>query len=320
MSSSPSSSTRKQPTTLKRGAPLAVTVEEDDKTVTQPRAHGKRLAHAQLDSGSQANLTRKRTKTLRRVTPIAVEAEQDDDCGTETGDEDSVAGYEEDVDHSSDDCSLRRPASISQQDDNIASCRQGACIVDERVESITGTGRGTLEERRAIESSIRRLTRGNRTVKIVWGKAHIGIEGNERADEAAKEGTTQPEVRIITSGGLRQWDNALRKEERGGTDLGKRRIMDLSRKTVTNYTRCRTNRGPFKARSTTLGKATNDTFPDCPQPYGQTGEHIALHRDKFSDLRLDRLGDIRSWDGLDSLRGEKWIKGMSFFEAINLSY
>lgn len=55
----------------------------------------------------------------------------------------------------------------------------------------------------------------------MWIKAHIGTEGSALADEAAKEGATEPGIKVVTSGGLRQWDNALRKEEKGGKDLGR---------------------------------------------------------------------------------------------------
>lgn len=53
----------------------------------------------------------------------------------------------------------------------------------------------------------------------------------------------EPETVMVTSGGIRQYDGALRNIERGGTVLGKSRP---SRKTVTNYTRCRTIRGPCR--------------------------------------------------------------------------
>lgn len=116
------------------------------------------------------------------------------------------------------------------------------------------SGRATGEEGMAIARSMKRLAEKGTRVRIVWVKAHIGIEGNKLADEGAKEGTTEPEVTVVTSGGLSQWDNTVREEERGGIDLGKGRIMDLTRKLVTNDTTCRTNRGPFKHREKYLGK------------------------------------------------------------------
>lgn len=54
------------------------------------------------------------------------------------------------------------------------------------------------------------------------------------ADKAVEEGTAESEVKVVTAGCFREWDNQLRKEERGGKDLGKETIMGLTREMFTN--------------------------------------------------------------------------------------
>ncbi len=129
-----------------------------------------------------------------------------------------------------------------------------------------------------------------------------------------------PEVTIVTSGGIRQWDTDIRKRERGGRDLGKGRLMDLSRKTVTNYTRCRTNRGPFKSWGVTIRKEVDNTCPDCTIQHEHTGTHVAFECKKYRQARAEFLGAMRGWKGLDRLRGDKWLKAMGFFHNMTLSY
>jgi ribonuclease HI len=49
-----------------------------------------------------------------------------------------------------------------------------------------------------IQELLLLLARNRKTVKIRWVKAHIGVVGNERADELAKESTTKDDNQIQT--------------------------------------------------------------------------------------------------------------------------
>lgn len=40
------------------------------------------------------------------------------------------------------------------------------------------------------------------------GKAHMSMEGKQLADKAAKEASCEPEVTVVTSGGIGAWDIA----------------------------------------------------------------------------------------------------------------
>ena len=84
---------------------------------------------------------------------------------------------------------------------------------------------------RAIEVTERLVQKGN-TVQIRWTPAHVGVEGNERADLAAKDAATLPPLRgtrrrlslaflgrRIKEGVNERWisDTTARLEKRGGS-------------------------------------------------------------------------------------------------------
>ena len=83
---------------------------------------------------------------------------------------------------------------------------------------------------RAIEVAERLVQKGN-TITIRWKSAHVGVEGNERADLAAKSAATLPSLRgtqgrlslaflkrRITEGACRRWieDTKIRMERKEG--------------------------------------------------------------------------------------------------------
>lgn len=72
--------------------------------------------------------------------------------------------------------------------------------------------------------------------------------------------------------------------------------MDLSRHTVTNYARYKTNPGPFRTWGKAIQKETDSTCPDCTIPYEHIGERVAFKCKKYRLLRtesnetLERVG------------------------------
>ena len=55
---------------------------------------------------------------------------------------------------------------------------------------------------------------GQDNVAVGWVKAHVGIEGKERADEMAKMCVVKEERDHVTEGGLQQWEKGKRRENR----------------------------------------------------------------------------------------------------------
>ena len=92
------------------------------------------------------------------------------------------------------------------------------------------------------------MTLGPNAVRFAWVKAHVGTQGNEKADQLAREGAEVGDEgermeKVITEGGLRQEWKRSRAEERKVKGSGVGRVVRWNRKARVNYVHCRTGKG-----------------------------------------------------------------------------
>ena len=74
-------------------------------------------------------------------------------------------------------------------------------------------------------------------------KAHVGVEGNERADALAKAGCIKVGPRWVTEGGVRTLWTKLRAGDRSVVELGAGRVSGWGRRAVSRYAQLRTGKG-----------------------------------------------------------------------------
>ena len=131
-------------------------------------------------------------------------------------------------------------------------------------------------EARILNELCRRSQDHLYTGSLAWVKGHKGIERNEKADKLCREALIlgHESEGVVTPAGLRAWSRRVRAEARGGNGEG---ILGWSRKAISAYTWCVTEKGPQRKW---LHKIKKKDTPGCPchrdqeQPPEQSGEHL----------------------------------------------
>ena len=149
------------------------------------------------------------------------------------------------------------------------------------VKAIKRAGRSGKARIRDLQSIVelikeRQAAMGPQAITIGWVKAHIGIAGNEKADEEAKRASSlTPEVSRITEGDIKQEWRRKRTEERRRSDTVQGRAIKWNRKALRNYTHCRTGKGRLGRWRNMLDPWEDSNCRFCDEGQ-ETGSHIAI--------------------------------------------
>ena len=147
-------------------------------------------------------------------------------------------------------------------------------------------GRGRSRDLVEVVDEIgRRITKGLST-EFGWVKAHVGIDGNERADLMAKAGCRESLLPQVTEGGVRA--------QRG---LGSGRVVRWNRRAVLRYTHLRVGKGDVGEWRRVVGN--EDSLCRLCGVEEETGTHLVFGCEVSYGLRP---WDWTSWEEMDDKR------------------
>ncbi|KAF8427058.1 hypothetical protein EV426DRAFT_686704 [Tirmania nivea] len=143
-------------------------------------------------------------------------------------------------------------------------------------QALLNLGKGA-PPRSGIERELKDLLhkRAHLETAIGWVRSHIGIPGNERADQrAAYEsalGRIAGSKQVATASGIRTAAKARRKDMRSEPGFGVNRCL-WHRHALSDYTWLRTNRGPQNYWLHFIRKVDSPACPNCDHP-SEDGYH-----------------------------------------------
>ena len=117
------------------------------------------------------------------------------------------------------------------------------------IQAVQKAGKRGVARTRGLVEVVRRLAaideeHGGGSAILGWVKAHVGISGNERADEQAKLATEGRDGTAVTEGGIRAECKERRRQERVVRGFGSGRVVRWSsRYAITAFSQLQTNKG-----------------------------------------------------------------------------
>ena len=165
------------------------------------------------------------------------------------------------------------------------------------VKQAADRGRGRSRELVEVVDEIgSRITKGLNT-EFGWVKAHVGIDGNERADLMAKAGCRESLLPQVTEGGVRAYWKDVRSRERAQRGLGSGRVVRWNRRAILRYSHLRVGKGDVGEWRRVIGK--EDTLCRMCGVEEETGNHLVFGCRESHRLRP---WNWTSWEEFDDKR------------------
>ena len=124
------------------------------------------------------------------------------------------------------------------------------------VQNAAACGSARSADLRAVVDMVGEWASAGVPIRFAWVKAHVGVAGNELADEMAKLGCERDDAPVVTEGGIRALWKAVRGAERVVVGCGMGRVVKWGRRAASRFAQMRVNKGDVGVWRERLGRGS----------------------------------------------------------------